>query len=122
MSDGSLPVELRYMGFRQENNRRIYSFDCLARGQSTNRVSVSVDMELFLKYHVGMQDGPTLCAQKLTADLEAQRGGDHELTNDDLEAYAADRSAAALRKAQSRRPGPKRRKPEPGQPVSPWWR
>jgi hypothetical protein len=115
-------VELRYMGFQQEDNRRVYTFDCMVRGQSTIRFSVSVDMALFLKYHVGMQEGPTLCAHKLTADLEAQREGAHELTNEDLQAYAADRTAAEVRKAESRRPGPKRRKPEPGQPVSPWWR
>ena len=32
------------------------------------------------------------------------------------------RAAAEARKAELRRPGPRRRKPEPGQPVSPWWR
>jgi len=33
-------------------------------------------MELFLKHHVGIQEGPALCAQKITADLEADRQGD----------------------------------------------
>jgi len=45
-------------------------------------------------------------------DLVNQLGS----TNDE------DRAEAAERKAEARRSGPARRKPEPGQPVSPWWR
>ncbi|MGD0498696.1 MAG: hypothetical protein ABSC23_09705 [Bryobacteraceae bacterium] len=113
---------LRYMGFQQEQNRRVYKFDYPSGARTYIRLVVSVDMALFLKHHVGIQEGPALCAHKLTADLEAHHEGGHELTNDDLLAYAADRAAAAARKAETRRPGPSRRKPEPGQPVSPWWR
>ena len=116
-------MELRYMGFQQKQNRRVYRFDMDdVKGRFVVPHSVSVDMGLFLKYHVGIQEGPALCAQKLTADLEAARSGEHELTNEDLLAYAAGRAAAAERKAEARRSGPARRKPEPGQPVSPWWR
>jgi hypothetical protein len=119
---------MRYMGFDQTQNRRVYKFDCTAGDKSTMRLVVSVDMVLFLKHHVGIQEGPALCAQKLTADVEAQLQGDHELTNDDLLAYTAGRAAAEARKAESRRPGPNRRKPDTGQagqtgqPVSPWRR
>jgi hypothetical protein len=116
-------MELRYMGFQQKDNRRVYRFDADGtEGKSRVPHVVSVDMGLFLKHHVGIQEGPALCAQKLTADLEADRLGDHELTNEDLLAYATDRAEAAERKAEARRSGPARRKPEPGQPVSPWWR
>ena len=110
------------MGFRQQDSTRIYTFDCLGPGHSATRASVSVDMALFLKYHVAMQEGPSLCAQKLSADLAAHREGAHELTNEDLQAHTANRVAAEARRAEARRPGPKRRKPQPGQPVSPWWR
>ncbi len=120
---GERAVELRYMGFQQKKNRRLYRFDMNDAGtKSSIPHVVSVDMELFLKHHVGIQEGPALCAQKITADLEADRQGDHELTNDDILAYATDRAVAAERKAEARRSGPARRKPEPGQPVSPWWR
>src|ERR1022692_3986014 len=43
--------------------------------------AVSIDMALFLRHHVGIQEGPTLCAQKLTPDFEAQHRDEHELTD-----------------------------------------
>ena len=115
-------MELRYRGFHQERNRRLYNFDGPGDVQTVVRFVVSVDMSLFLKHHVGIQEGPALCAQKLTADLEAQHQGDHELTNEDLVAYTSRRAAADARKAEARKNGPRRKKAEPGQPVSPWWR
>jgi len=115
-------MEFRYMGFDQTHNKRVFKFDRTAHGEATARFVVSVDMALFLQYHVSIQEGPTLCAQKLKADLLAQHEGEHELTNSDLLTYVAGRAAAAALKAESRRPGPRRKKVEPGQPVSPWWR
>ena len=116
-------MELRYMGFDQARNMRVYKFGSSnVPGVPTSRFAVTVDLGLFLKHNIHIQEGPTLCAQKLTADLEAQHEGDHELTNEDLVAYVAGRAAAEARKAESRRRGPRRRKPEAGQPVSPWWR
>lgn len=115
-------MELRYMGFDQAREKRVYKFDCTEKGTITVRVQIGVDMGLFLKHHVNIQEGPSLCARKLTSDLQISRQGDHELTNEDLEAYTADRAAAEARRAESRKPGPRRKKPEPGQAVSPWWR
>jgi hypothetical protein len=127
-------VELRYMGFDQAQNKRVYKFDCTGAGKSTTRFVVSVDMVLFLKHHVGIQEGPALCARKLNADFEAEHTGDpvlsnglpqeltHELTNDDLLAYVAVRTAAEVRRAEARRPGPNRRKPEAAQAFTPWRR
>jgi len=64
---GERAVELRYMGFQQKQNRRLYRFDMNDAGtKSSIPHVVSVDMELFLKHHVGIQEGPALCAQKIT--------------------------------------------------------
>lgn len=105
------------MGFDQARNTRVYKFDCKGADKSIVRHVVSADMVLFLQHHIGIQEGPALCAQKLTADAEAHEKRDHVLTNEDLLAYVALRTAAELRKASVRRPGPKRRKPEPGSQV-----
>jgi hypothetical protein len=115
-------MELRYMGFLQTQNTRVYQFDRAGAGKATLRLKISVDMVLFLRHRVGIQEGPALCAQKLNADLESLQEGEHELTNDDLLAYTAGRAAAEARKAESRKPGPTRRKPDPGQSVSTWGR
>jgi len=115
-------MELRYMGFDQAREKRVYKFDCTEKGALTSKVQIAVAMELFLKHHVNIQEGPSLCARKLTADLQTSQLGDHELTEEDLQAYTADRAAAEARRAESRKPGPRRKKAEPGQTVSPWWR
>lgn len=116
-------MELRYMGFDQALNKRVYKFDRTAGGKSTVQFAVSVDMVLFLKHHVGIQEGPALCAQKLTANFEAEIvGSDHELTNEDLLAYVAVRTAAEVRRAEARKSGPIRRKPEAAQAFTPWRR
>jgi hypothetical protein len=110
-------MELRYMGFDQTQDKRFYKFDHNAKGQPATRLLVSVDMALFLKHHVGIQEGPALCAQKLAADLEAHREGGHALTNEDLLAYATDRAAKEAQKAEARRPSPHRRPSRPPGPV-----
>ena len=110
------------MGFAQTPTRRLYQFDGTTSIGPATRFVVSVDLELFARNHVGIQEGPSLCAQKLKADLDAHQEGEHELTGGDLAAYAARRAADAARHAEARKPGPRRRKAVPGQPVSPWWR
>jgi hypothetical protein len=130
LGQGDAKVELRYMGFDQAHDKRVYKFDCTGAGKSTTRFVVSVDMVLFLKHHVGIQEGPALCARKLNAGFDAEQGVDpllpqeltHELTNDDLLAYVAIRTAAEVRRAEARRPGPHRRKPDQAQAFTPWRR
>lgn len=110
------------MGFEQTPARRLYRFDGTTEKGSVAHFVVSVDLALFVRNRVNIQEGPSLCAQKLIADLNGLHEGEHELTDRDLAAYAAGRAADAARKAAARKTGPRRRKPEPGQPVSPWWR
>jgi hypothetical protein len=95
-------MELRYLGFDQQRNARVFRFEVLAKGESTRQANVSVDMALFLQNGVGIQDGPTLCAAKLTADLQANIEGSHTLTHDDLRAHASARAAAEAKRAEAR--------------------
>lgn len=102
-------MELRYMGFEQRLNRRAYNFDGLAKGQAIVHFVITADLALFAKHHIGIQEGPSLCARKLAADLDKPRKGDFELLNEDLLAYATARADAETRRAEMRRTGARRR-------------
>jgi len=64
-------MELRYLGFDQASGTRVYHFDCVAAGRPVTHHYVAVEMRLFLEHRIGIQDGPSLCARKLAAGLEA---------------------------------------------------
>ena len=103
-------MEIRYLGFDQRQNSRVYQFDVRRDGRPTKQVSVTADIAVFRKHSVGIQEGPFLSGNKLTADLERGWEGEHELTAADVRAYAdtkalADAQRAAARKAPRYRPG-----------------
>ena len=103
-------MDIRYLGFEQRQNARLYRFDICADGRPIKQVSVTADMAVFRTNNVGIQEGPTLSGHKLTADLDRGWEGDHELTDADVRAYAdakalADAQRAGSRKTPRRRPG-----------------
>jgi hypothetical protein len=98
------------MGFEQRQSARAYQFSVLEKGQPSRHFVVTADLGLFLTYRVGIQEGPTLSASKLVADLERNQEGDHELTADDLRDYANAAIQAKAQKAEMRKP-PRRRQP-----------
>jgi hypothetical protein len=106
-------MELRYRGFNQNENTRTYKFDAVSKGESAVEVAVTVDMALFLKHHIGIQEGPALCAQKVTADTVSTQKHDYELTNEYLLAFANARAANEARKAAARQNGARHRRPAP---------
>jgi hypothetical protein len=110
-------MELRYAGFDQTQNKRSYKFDAGLPDRTTGHYVVSVEISLFLKHRVNMQEGPSLCARKLSADLEANVEGIHELTDQDLLTYAAGRAAKEAQKAEMRRSKPHRRTTPPPPPF-----
>ena len=91
------------MGFDQVKNIREYKFDGVAEDETTTHFVVSADLALFVRYHVGLQEGPALCLKKLSVDLEALQQLPHELTGGDLAAYASAQAAAAERKTRRKR-------------------
>ena len=103
-------MEIRYLGFDQRQNSRVYRFDVRSDGRLTKQVSVTADIAVFRNHSVGIQEGPFLSGNKLTADLERGWEGEHELTAADVRAYAdakalADSQRADTRMAPRRRPG-----------------
>jgi hypothetical protein len=113
-------LELRYLGFDQLNNARGYRFNLVAKGDATRQFVVTVDLSLFRTHGVAIQEGPSLCAHKLESDLEKCSEGSHELTTEDLRAYADARAAAEARKVEARKGSPRRPKVSGSHPPSPW--
>ncbi|MFN7997577.1 MAG: hypothetical protein U0Q18_28420 [Bryobacteraceae bacterium] len=111
---------LRYIGFDQLQNARGYRFDLITKGDPTRQFVVTVDLALFRAYHVGIQEGPSLCARKLAADLENAAEGTHELTTEDMRAYSDACAAAEARRVEARKGG-RRSKPPATESQSPWY-
>jgi hypothetical protein len=101
-------MELRYLGFDQLKSARAYRFDRINKGEPTRHFVITADLALFLSNRVGIQEGPGLCALKLSTELLESMGGDHELTNADVRAHATAKTAADARRAESRKFTPRR--------------
>jgi cold shock CspA family protein len=63
-------ARLRYMGFDHRGSVRIYRFERFVPGEAKRTFTVDVDLALFTKHHVGMQEGPALCLHLLAAELD----------------------------------------------------
>jgi hypothetical protein len=101
-------MQIRYLGFDQTQNSRAYLFDVCTDGRLKKHVSVTADIAVFRNHSVGIQDGPFLSGNKLTADLERGWEGEHELTAADVRAYAGAKALAAAERANTRK-APRRR-------------
>jgi cold shock CspA family protein len=119
-SQGS--VQLRYIGFEQNEYVRTFRFQAVMSGEQTRDYGVTVDLRMFQKHHVGIQEGPALCSRVLLAHLAAasncgsQRNG-AVLTEEDLVAHLASRTVPA-RKPFRRRARPVRpQMPRPANPI-----
>ena len=88
-------MELHYNGFTQLDNVREFIFCGVSPGKETRIILVTVDLSLFAKYHVGLQEAPLLCQQRLRSELlalsSAQSALQRELCENDISAFAADR-------------------------------
>jgi hypothetical protein len=111
-------MEVRYLGFEQRQNARSYQFEIVEKGELPRSSIVTTDLSLFRTNGVTIQEGPTLCASKLVADLEKSFTGPHELTAEDFHAYVNARSLAEAKRAEMRKPA--RRNPSPSEEEPPW--
>ncbi len=111
-------MEVRYLGFEQQQNARSYRFDVLEKGQPARSFIVTADLPLFHTHGVSIQEGPALSARKLAADLEKEFTGAHVLTAEDLLSHVNARSLAEAKRAEMRKSP--RRRPWPAEARSPW--
>jgi hypothetical protein len=110
-------MEVRYLGFEQQQSARSYRFDVVEKGQPIKHFIVTADLSLFHTHRAGIQEGPALSASKLVADLARDFAGAHELTAVDLLSYVSARSLSEAERVERRKAT---RRPSAAQERSPW--
>jgi cold shock CspA family protein len=99
---------IRYVGFEQTGNIRLYKFERQVPREEAVSAIVSADMALFLKHKIGIQDGPMLCLRLVVAEIEGTNASEdapyrRSLTDHDMLCHLAARRAPEKRFG--RRPG-----------------
>jgi hypothetical protein len=96
--------EVRYDGFEQTNNIRTYKFQAWRTGEENQEAVVTVDLALFRKHGIGIQEGPALCLRLVEAEL--QEPGPSEtgvwkraLTDKEMLAHLATRGTSSKKRA-----------------------
>lgn len=89
-------ARLRYIGFEHRGGVRIYRFERYLPGEAKRTFTVDVDLALFTKHHVGIQEGPALClhlleAEQHLADEAGRTASRCSLTDREMLAYLASR-------------------------------
>lgn len=69
-------MRFTYEGFTQDGDRRCFLFRSVEERNPTNNFYIEVDLQLFVKNRVPVQDGPMFCLQLLTT---ASDGGPNSL-------------------------------------------
>ncbi len=111
---------IRFLGFDQRQNFRVYRFDVCTEGNRTRQVSVTADLTLFRDHNVGFQEGPFLSGNKLAAGLQRGWEGELELTAADLRAYVDAKALAEAQRAGARKVHRRPRVQAEMQRKSPW--
>ena len=106
-------MDVRYLGFDQHNHERAYRFDVRDKGEAARQLVVTADIALFQTHRIAIQDGPCLCARKLTADLETNAVGAHELTPEDFRLHAEEKAAAEAKRLERHQNAGRRPKTNP---------
>lgn len=92
--EAKVPREIRYDGFEQTRNIRSYRFQAWRTGEENQEAVVTVDLGLFRRHGIGIQEGPGLCLRLVKAELgDPERPGATSwkwtLTDREMEAHLA---------------------------------
>jgi len=68
--------EIRYSGFEQTNNIRTYRFQAWQTGEENQEAIVTVDLTLFRKHGITLQEGPALCLRLVQDELQQTGAGE----------------------------------------------
>jgi hypothetical protein len=107
--DQRSPAVLRYSGFDQVQNTRLYLFQSFVPGEKKKLIVVSAEMSLFVKHQVRIQDGPALCLRILKLemhplDLPQKEPTRRVVTDEDMSAYVAARPKPEPAKGKREKP------------------
>ena len=110
-------MQLVYMGFTQQASLRCFRFQrVLAQARPTNlpkvvEIVMKADMALFLRYRIPVQEGPALCLQILTTQLElagsdemAPEAASFAITTEHLTSFVSARTSVEEARAARRKP------------------
>ncbi len=106
-------AQLRYMGFEQTAGVRTYRFERVVPSEGSRIIIVTIDVKLFVKHRIGMQEGPTLCLRHL-AIPENTTLENQILTDADMLAFIASKPAAGPSRAFRRKHSPPSAASQPG--------
>ena len=91
----------RYLGFDQQGGVRSYRFEQILRDEENMTFTVTSELALFTKHHVGMQEGPAICLQLLMIQLASGETGQRRLNcslaDQDMLAHLARQPAPAAK-------------------------
>ena len=65
-----LQKDIRYAGFEQTDNIRSYRFQAWQAGEENQEAIVTVDLSLFRKHRITLQEGPALCLRFVQNELQ----------------------------------------------------
>jgi|SRR5438270_7201624 len=108
-------MQFLYLGFSQRQNIRMYRFQSIIRPKRPAKTEtkleflLTADMALLARYHVPVQDGPTLCLKILaaassTADTDVIEFPMRTITAEDVSAFVSARDALKAAKLVRRKP------------------
>jgi hypothetical protein len=106
-TDSGLRVHLQYLGFEQTGTIRAYHFKRISCGEETREFIVNADLALFLKHHVGIQEGPALSLRLLSSgplsSVPASWPPSQSLSQGDILAHLARQPAAGTVRGRKRK-------------------
>jgi hypothetical protein len=95
--------EIRYAGFEQTDNIRSYRFQAWQTGEENQDAVVTVDVTLFRKHGITLQEGPALCLRLVQAELRQQSPSESSvwkraLTDKEMLAHLAVRATSSKKR------------------------
>jgi hypothetical protein len=96
-----------YIGFEHRGSVRAYLFENLAPGIEKRTRTVTADLALFARHHVGLQEGPALCLNLLLEELPEEGTTvlapfERSLSDREMLAFVASRPVSRARRGPGR--------------------